>query len=391
MRLTVLLTLCAGLTGCSFKSSDSAMVDKVTITSSPSAAAVRLNGKAVGRTPTEIEVDRSRNYLLEVGKTGYRPESASLKPRLINTRRGMEYGFPETVNVTLTRSLPGESTGLSKGDEVEFNKLTRKVNGSEDITSPDTLATDIASIKDATERIRTDLAARESSSKAKLEAITKRIADLRAGKQDPAGEAQLGEARLALKEAETEAESVRSRGTATLKSLETRRIALEAQADKVAAKQVEKQIATTQAQLDKSIQASDAKITAAQTAVNTAKTSGESPQENIARLEAAYAAETAAAAASQTRTNEILRALSARADELARAQAAAIQTVQKDSSKEVHAAQKALEEREAKVRELTYSEFSARYALLENRFRNKAISEAEYKQQLAELRKELGL
>ena len=40
---------------------------------------------------------------------------------------------------------------------------------------------------------------------------------------------------------------------------------------------------------------------------------------------------------------------------------------------------------------LKYSEFSSRYALLENRRRSKAITEEEYKVALSALRKELGL
>ena len=45
----------------------------------------------------------------------------------------------------------------------------------------------------------------------------------------------------------------------------------------------------------------------------------------------------------------------------------------------------------AKADELKYSEFNARYALLESKRRSKAITDEEYKAALSELRKELGL
>ncbi|MEI6461225.1 MAG: PEGA domain-containing protein, partial [Verrucomicrobiota bacterium] len=96
MRLPVsLLILCAAISGCT-SSSVSTQTDTVIITSNPTSAAVRLNGKAVGRTPTKITVDRVNNYELQVGKGGYTPESTIIKPTLRNGKVGMEFGFPES-------------------------------------------------------------------------------------------------------------------------------------------------------------------------------------------------------------------------------------------------------------------------------------------------------
>jgi len=74
MRLPVsLLVLCAGITGCT-TSIDPALLDTITVTSNPTSAAVRLNGVAVGRTPTTVTLDRNSNYELVVGKGGFSPE-----------------------------------------------------------------------------------------------------------------------------------------------------------------------------------------------------------------------------------------------------------------------------------------------------------------------------
>jgi hypothetical protein len=44
----------------------------------------------------------------------------------------------------------------------------------------------------------------------------------------------------------------------------------------------------------------------------------------------------------------------------------------------------------AEAQKRIYAEFNTRYALVENRYRNKEITEAEFKAKIAELRKELG-
>ena len=85
MRLHVsLLALCAALAGCK-SSIDSANVDSVVVSSNPTGAAIRLNGEPVGRTPATIQLDRTKNYELQVGKGGFLTETSELKPRLITT------------------------------------------------------------------------------------------------------------------------------------------------------------------------------------------------------------------------------------------------------------------------------------------------------------------
>ena len=61
MRIPVsLLVLCAGISGCT-TSVDSSLMDTVTVQSSPSSAAIRLNGETVGRTPATLQLDRTKN------------------------------------------------------------------------------------------------------------------------------------------------------------------------------------------------------------------------------------------------------------------------------------------------------------------------------------------
>ncbi|MEY4307534.1 MAG: hypothetical protein RJA95_902, partial [Verrucomicrobiota bacterium] len=116
MRLPVtLLALCAAFTGCN-SSVDSANIDSVVVSSNPSAAAIRLNGEAVGRTPATIKLDRTKNYELTVGKGGYLTESYELKPHLITTSEGIEFGFEATVKVNLTKVPAAGEAGVPPAD-----------------------------------------------------------------------------------------------------------------------------------------------------------------------------------------------------------------------------------------------------------------------------------
>ena len=110
MRISVsLLVLCAAITGCN-TSIDPANVDSIVVSSNPTAAAIRLNGEPVGRTPATIKVDRTKNYELQVGKGGFLTEVSELKPRLITTSEGIEFGFPASVNVNLTKTPAASGT-----------------------------------------------------------------------------------------------------------------------------------------------------------------------------------------------------------------------------------------------------------------------------------------
>jgi hypothetical protein len=477
MRIPVsLLAICAVVTGCN-SSVDSPNVDSVVVSSNPTAAAVRLNGEAVGRTPTTIKLDRSKNYELQVGKGGFLTEVSDLKPRLITTSEGIEFGFPATVKVNLTKIPAAGEAGVPAADNPEFKKLSKKALG-EDAAAKEGLKADIAATKEAAAKIQAALVVREAASKARLAEIAKNIAALKADKGNSAASAQLAEAELALEQATAEADAARAQAEKDLSSVEARHAALAGSEAKVSA----------------------AKANVAKAKVSAPKVNANASDDRLGQLEKTYAAEIKALNESQANSNAAIKALNARADEIARiaslsdsaakneavkgladlqkaleeqkaaaalanealakakadaaknsaaATAQAIAKAQADAEKAVAAANMAAEksladerlgaeaklaeanksvaaakaeaeaklaeankaaaaamaDAEAKVNEankvaaaakaqteaLKYSEFNARYALLESRRRAKSVTEEEYKAALSELRKELGL
>jgi len=429
MRIHVsLLAFCVALAGCK-SSVESANIDTVVVSSNPTAAAVRLNGEAVGRTPTTIKLDRTKNYELQIGKGGYLTETSDLKPRLITTSEGIEFGFPAAVKVNLTKVPAAGEAGVPPADNPEFKKLSKKALG-EEAAAKEELMSDLAATKEAAAKIQAALAAREAAAQARLAEIAKSIADAKAAKgKDEAAKAKLAEAEIALAQATAEAEAARANAEKNLKSVEARRAALAA---------------------------SEGKVVQAKAVVAQAKTAAKSGDDRLAKLEQTYAAEIKALKDSQNNASIAIKALAARADELSRrsassvkevaadgekslvkarqeiaAQKAAAAKAQKDAEAKVAAAEKAAADAraqaeaklaeankaaekavadarldaEAKLAEankaaaaaraqaeaLKYSEFSSRYALLESKRRSKAISEEDFKAALAALRKELGL
>jgi colicin import membrane protein len=429
MRIHVsLLAFCVALAGCK-SSVDSANIDTVMVYSNPTAAAVRVNGDAVGRTPTTIKLDRTKNYELQVGKGGYLTETSELKPRLITTSEGIEFGFPAAVKVNLTK-IPAEGeAGVPAADNPEFRRLSKKALG-EEAAAKESLQSDIAATKEAAVKIQAALAAREAAAQARLAEISKSIAAAKAAKgKDEAAKAKLAEAELALAQATAEAEAARKAAEKNLKSVEARAAALAAPQNKVAQ---------------------------AKAVVVQAKAAAVSGEDRLGKLEQTYAAEMKSLKDSQANAAIAIKALSARADELNRrsssnvkavtadgekslaqakqeiaAQKAAAAKAKLDADAKLAAATKAAEKKlaeankaaaaakaqankaaavarldaEAKLAEankaaaaakaqaaaLKYSEFSSRYALLESKRRAKAISEEDFKAALSGLRKELGL
>ncbi len=411
MRIHVsLLAFCVALAGCK-SSVDSANIDTVVVSSNPTAAAVRLNGEAVGRTPTTIKLDRTKNYELQIGKGGYLTETSDLKPRLITTSEGIEFGFPAAVKVNLTKTPAAGEAGVPAADNPEFKKLSKKALG-EEAAAKEELQSDIAATKDAAAKIQAALAAREAAAQARLAEIAKGIAAAKAAKgKDEGAKAKLAEAELALAQATAEAEAARAAAEKNLKTVEARRAALAA---------------------------SEGKVAQAKAVVTQAKAAAKSGEDRLGKLEQTYAAEMKALKDSQANASIAIKALAARADELNRRSTSNVKEVQADSAKALSKAQqelaaqkaanaKAQQDAEAKLAEankaaekavadarldaeaklaeankaaaaaraqaeaLKYSEFSSRYALLESKRRSKAISEEDFKAALAGLRKELGL
>ena len=411
MRIHVsLLAFCVALVGCK-SSVDSANIDTVVVSSNPTAAAVRLTGEAVGRTPTSIKLDRTKNYELQIGKGGYLTETTDLKPRLITTSEGIEFGFPAAVKVNLTKVPAAGEAGVPAADNPEFKKLSKKALG-EEAAAKEELKSDLAATNEAAAKIQAALVAREAAAQARLAEIAKSIDAAKAAKgKDDAAKAKLAEAELALAQATTEAEAARASAEKNLKSVEARRAALAA---------------------------SEGKVAQAKAVVVQAKAAAKSGDDRLGKLEQTYAAEMKSLKASQDNAEIAIKALTARAEELARrstltvkeatadsekdlakarlelaAQKAAAAKAQKDAEAKLAAANKAAEkavadarlDAEAKLDEankaaaaakaqaeaLKYSEFSSRYALLESKRRAKAITEEDFKAALAGLRKELGL
>ena len=320
MRISVsLLALCAVFTGCN-SSVDPANIDSVVVSSNPTAAAIRLNGEAVGRTPTTIKLDRTKNYELQVGKGGYLTETNELKPRLITTSEGIEFGFPATVKVNLTKAPAAGEAGVPVSDNPEFKKLSKKALG-EDAAAKEGLKADIAATKEAATKIQASLAIREASTKARLAEIAKTIAAAKASKgNDAAAAAKLAEAELALEQATAEASAARAKAEKELKSVEARRAALAGV---------------------------DSKVATAKTNVAKAKVAAKPAEVRVAQLENSYAAELKALNVSQANSNAAIKALNARADELARAANTSTATAKAEASKGLADLQKALEEQKA--------------------------------------------
>ena len=411
MRIHVsLLAFCVALAGCK-SSVDSANIDTVVVSSNPTAAAVRVNGDAVGRTPTTIKLDRTKNYELQIGKGGYLTETTDLKPRLITTSEGIEFGFPAAVKVNLTKVPAAGEAGVPPADNPEFKKLSKKALG-EEAAAKEELNSDLAATKEAAAKIQAALVAREAAAQARLAEIAKSIEAAKAAKgKDAAAKAKLAEAELALAQATADAEAARASAEKNLKSVEARRAALAAP---------------------------EAKVSQAKAVVTQAKAAANSGEDRLGKLEQTYAAEMKSLKASQDNASIAIKALAARADELARrstsnvkeatadsekdlakarldlaAQKAAAAKAKQDADAKLAAANKAAEkavadarlDAEAKLAEankaaadaraqaeaLKYSEFSSRYALLESKRRAKAISEEDFKAALSGLRKELGL
>jgi hypothetical protein len=316
MRISVsLLVLCAAITGCN-TSIDPANVDSIVVSSNPTAAAIRLNGEPVGRTPATIKVDRTKNYELQVGKGGYLTEVSELKPRLITTSEGVEFGFPASVKVNLTKAPAEGVAGVPVSDNPEFKKLSKKALGED--AAKEGLKADIAATKEAATKIQASLAVREATTKARLAEIAKTIAAAKASKgNDSAAAAKLAEAELALEQATTEAATERALAEKNLKTVEARRAALVG---------VNTKVATAKSNVAK------------------AQVAAKSSDGRVAQLENSYAAEIKALSESQANSNAAIKALNARADELARAANTSTAVAKAEAAKGLADLQKALEE-----------------------------------------------
>ena len=369
MRISApLLLLCAGIVGCS--TSGSNLSDTVTVTSNPNAAAVRINGEAVGRTPTKVTLDRTKTYEMSVGKGGFVTETATIRPRAINTKKGVEFGFPETIQFTLAK-VPGEGEPtVPQQDSAEFKKLVKRANGDAADESSGIKA-DLASVAESARRMQ-DPAVQPKTTEAKqnyeaaLKALAARAAQL---------EKQVDDSRGAAK-------------AETAKELSQVQKALEEQ--KAAAAKAREELAAAKADAAKKIAAagksSDAKAAAEAKAAKDAAAAAEGKAK---AAESKLAAANKAAADARKKADAAAKAeAEAKADAMAAAAKAA--ETAKAAEQEVAKAVTEAATAKAAAAKAAAAEFSARFALLESRRRTKAITEEEYAEQLAALRKRMG-
>lgn len=430
MRIPVsLLVLCAAITGCT-TDTDESLTQEVSITSIPPNAAVRINGQAVGRTPTTITLERNSNYDFAVGKGGYAPESAYLKPTLRTSRTGaMDYGFPEKIHVTLSK-LPGaDDTLVPEGDEAEFKSLVQKANDT-GLTqrSGDSVADmkkDIEEVKASIEKIKTVIASRDAAYSAKIGAIAKVLADAKSPElksNDVAAENKVLEAEAALRAAlDNRNNTASTQANDTLAALQAKQASLEARIDAKTAEELAAKIEQNKAEIIKVISESDAVVAKAIANLEKAKAdreaaSGGKPiNERVIAIEAELATQEEANKKANQQTIEALRILSERNERLIALNGGADVVTKAEAAKQLEEIQKALEEQKstaanavaemnrqlaeatakvaaanAESQKRIYAEFNTRYALIENRYRNKELTEAEFKAKIAELRKELG-
>jgi hypothetical protein len=430
MRISVsLLVLCAAITGCT-TDTDSSITQEVSITSVPPNAAVRVNGQAVGRTPTTITLERNSNYELAIGKGGYAPESAYLKPTLRTSGTGaMDYGFPEKINVTLSK-LPGaDDVAVPEGDEAEFKSLVQKANNSGLAPrSGDSVADmkkDIEEVKASIEKVKAGIAARDAAYNSKISAISKVLADAKSPElksADVAAEAKVTEAEAALRAAlDNRNNSAGNEAKDTLAALQAKQASLEARIDAKTAEELAAKIEQNKAQVVKALSESDAVVAKALATLEKAKADrealigGKPISERIVEIEAELTAQQESTKKANQQTTETLRLLSERNERLIALNGGADVLTKAEAAKQLEEIQKALEEQKATaasaVAEMNkqladakekvaaanaesqkriYAEFNTRYALVENRYRNKELTEAQFKAKIAELRKELG-
>jgi len=430
MRIPVsLLVLCAAITGCT-TDTDSSITQEVSITSVPPNAAVRINGKAVGRTPTTITLERNTNYDLAIGKGGYAPESAYLKPTLRTSATGaMDYGFPEKINVTLSK-LPGaDDVTVPEGDEAEFKSLVQKANNAGLAPrSGDSVADmkkDVEEVKASIEKVKAGIAARDAAYNSKIAAISKVLAEAKSPElksADATAEAKVTEAEAALRAAlDNRNNSAGNEAKDTLAALQAKQASLEARIDAKNAEELAVKIEQNKAQVVKALAESDAVVAKALANLEKAKadreaaTGGKPINERVAAVEAELAAQQEANKKANQETAEVLRILSERNQRLIALNGGADVLTKAEAAKQLEEIQKALEDQKAaaasavaelnkQLNEATakaasanaesqkriYAEFNTRYALVENRYRNKELTEAQFKAKIAELRKELG-
>lgn len=398
MRISApFLLLCAGIVGCS--TSGSNLSDTVTVTSNPTAAAVRLNGEAVGRTPTKVTLDRTKTYEMSVGKGGFVTETATIRPKAINTKKGVEFGFPETIQFTLAKVPGAGDATVPEQDSAEFRKLVKRANG--DATDESSgIKADLAGVAESARRMQ-DPAVQPKTAEAKqnyeaaLKALAARAAELEKQVDDSRGAAkaetakELSQVQKALEEQKAAAAKAREELAAAKAEADAKVAAAGKNSDAKAAAEA-KAAKDAAAAAEGKAKAAEAKLAAANKAAADARKKADAAAKAEADAkEAAVAADAKAAEAMKAAEAKVAEAAAAAAEAKTAAEAKAAEAA-KAAEQEVAKARQDADAAKAAATKAAAAEFSARFALLESRRRTKAITEEEYAEQLAGLRKRMG-
>jgi hypothetical protein len=284
---------------------------------------------------------------------------------------------------------------------------------------------DIEEVKASIEKIKTGIAARDAAYNAKIGAIAKVLADAKSPElksNDVAAENKVLEAEAALRAAlDNRNNTASTQANDTLAALQAKQASLEARIDAKTAEELAAKIEQNKAEIIKVMSESDAVVAKAIANLEKAKAdreaaSGGKPiNERVIAIEAELATQEEANKKANQQTNEALRILSERNERLIALNGGADIVTKAEAAKQLEEIQKALEDQKASaasaVAEINkqlaeanekaaaanaesqkriYAEFNTRYALIENRYRNKELTEVEFKAKIAELRKELG-
>ena len=410
MRFTIpLLALGLSLVGCSSLEDSEVRQQTIAVTSQPTGAAVRIDGEAVGRTPTTITLSTDQDYELTVGKGGFKPVIATLKPKLRqNTKGQSEYGFPEKIKVTLTK-LPGsDEVDVPKESKAEFESLVSQANPPPEglskapHNSPESLEENVTEMRTAVAKIKDQEKARSEAANKKLEELEKSLANNPNAEQIAVLQASIEAQRKANEEAsKNSAELIKTLSERNEKLTKLSKKAANPQADEDR-EEAQKLYAETKDLVEKAVAEISAKTEQAIVAQKAAQKANAELQENTAALlksiqehrEEVARAKTVSTANVKARApvseeeedREEAEKIYAEARKVAGAPAN-----EKSGEMETQLAQAKAEAAAAKAeaKRRIYAEFNSRVALLENRQRYGDISEEEFKEQLAALRKEL--
>jgi hypothetical protein len=410
MRFTIpLLALGLSLVGCSSLEDSEVRQQTIAVTSQPTGAAVRIDGEAVGRTPTTITLSTDQDYELTVGKGGFKPVIATLKPKLRqNTKGQSEYGFPEKIKVTLTK-LPGsDEVDVPKESKAEFESLVSQANpppeglSNAPHNSPESLEENVTEMRTAVAKIKDQEKARGEAANKKLEELEKSLANNPNAEQIAVLQASIEAQRKANEEAsKNSAELIKTLSERNEKLTKLSKKAANPQADEDR-EEAQKLYAETKDLVEKAVAEISAKTEQAIVAQKEAQKANAELQENTSALLKSIQEhrEEVARAKTVSTANVKARAPVSEADEdreeaekiYAEARkVAGVPANEKSSEMETQLAKAKAEAAAAKVeaKRRIYAEFNSRVALLENRQRYGDISEEEFKEQLAALRKEL--